>query len=369
MGPDEKKPREYGAGRVFKRWNSPNWYVGYNVKGKWVVESSHSPNDAVAKRILRVRMGDLESGRPVPTVRRCTFEDMAELLSNDYVNNGRRTLNRVLHSVAHLRQTFGSDKASAITTDRIEAYRAARLTEGAASATVRMELSALKRMFRLARRHGRLHEVPDFECPTPNNARQGFFEDAELRRVVEHLPEPLRPLTLFAYLTGWRWGEVRSLRWAQVDLQAGTVRLEVGTTKNGEGREFPLSPGSELDAVLRDQRRLTSELELSRGWVRPEDRVPWVFHRQGREIRTKDAAWRVACREAGVPGRLFHDLRRTAVRNLERAGVPRSWAMKLTGHKTESVYRRYAIVADQDLRDGVARLTAWQAEQRKRGAR
>ena len=75
------------------------------------------------------------------------------------------------------------------------------------------------------------------------------------------------------------------------------------------------------------------------------------------------------CRKAGVPGRLFHDLRRTAVRNLERAGVPRSWGMRLTGHRTEAVFRRYAIVAEQDLRDGVERLAAWQAAERRRAGR
>jgi integrase len=90
--------------------------------------------------------------------------------------------------------------------------------------------------------------------------------------------------------------------------------------------------------------------------------VPWVFHRDGEPILSFHHAWRRACREAGVPGRLFHDLRRTAVRNLERAGVPRSVAMKLVGHKTESVYRRYAIVAESDLREGVEKLAAKRTE-------
>jgi integrase len=75
--------------------------------------------------------------------------------------------------------------------------------------------------------------------------------------------------------------------------------------------------------------------------------VPWLFHREGKPIRSMHAAWRSACERAKVPGRLMHDFRRTAVRNFERAGVPRSVAMKLTGHKTETVYQRYAIVSER----------------------
>ena len=75
-------------------------------------------------------------------------------------------------------------------------------------------------------------------------------------------------------------------------------------------------------------------------------------------IRDFRKVWKNACAAAGVPGRIPHDLRRTAVRNLERAGVPRSVAMQLTGHKTESVYRRYAIVSESDLAEGTAKLAA-----------
>ena len=105
--------------------------------------------------------------------------------------------------------------------------------------------------------------------------------------------------------------------------------------------------------LLRTQREETAALERATGQI-----VPCVFHRQGRPVKDLDDAWRRACRDAGVPGRLFHDLRRTAVRNLERARVPRSVAMKLTEHLTESVYKRYAIVSEADLAEGVAKLAA-----------
>lgn len=360
----ERKPRgKRGDGVVFKR-GSVLWvryYAGPPGKRERIEESSGSANERVARNLLRTRLADVQAGRPAPVTRRCTFEDLVGLLRDDYLVNGRRSLRRALLAVEHLRGTFGRDLATSITTDRIVAYQAARLAAGAAPASVHIELAALKRMLRLAGRHGRVHQVPDFENPTPNNARKGFFEEDDLRRVLEHLPEYLRPLVLFAYHTGWRRGEVVGLRWSQVDLNARTVRLEPGTTKNQDGRLFPLAPGSEPEAVLREQREQTTALERTTSSL-----IPHVFHRGGQPIRDFYRAWRSACRKAGVPGRIFHDFRRTAVRNLERAGVPRSWAKKLTGHKTDSVYQRYAIVDERDLRDGVARLAAWQQEHGRR---
>ena len=164
-----------------------------------------------------------------------------------------------------------------------------------------------------------------------------------------------------AYLTGWRVkSEVLTLEWRQVDFAAGEVRLEPNTTKNKEGRTFPFTKG--LRALLESQHQEHKRL-TKRGYV-----VPWVFFRmvaderrgekKPRRIVSFIKAFKTACRRAGCPGRIPHDLRRTAVRNLERAGVPRSVAMKLTGHKTESVYRRYAIADDRDLRVAVERLEA-----------
>ncbi|PYU90803.1 MAG: site-specific integrase, partial [Acidobacteria bacterium] len=146
----------------------------------------------------------------------------------------------------------------------------------------------------------------------------------------------------------------------QVDFNAGMVRLEPGTTKNDEGRTFPFSIFPALKALLERQRDRTDALQQATGQI-----IPWVFHRNGRPIKDYRKAWRKACDAAGIPGRIPHDFRRTAVRNLERAGVPRSVAMKLTGHLTESVYRRYAIASEGDLAEGVAKLAAHQEAQAK----
>jgi integrase len=109
----------------------------------------------------------------------------------------------------------------------------------------------------------------------------------------------------------------------------------------------------ELRAVLERRLQVTRRCERAQGRI-----IALVFHRNGREIKAMRRSWTSACRQAGVPALLLHDLRRSAVRNLERASVSRSVAMKLTGHKTENVYRRYAIVAEGDLIQAGQKLSA-----------
>jgi integrase len=181
------------------------------------------------------------------------------------------------------------------------------------------------------------------------NVRIGFFERDQFEAVLRHLRAPLRPLMTFFYITGCRKSEGLTLKWRQIDFRNGTVLLDPGTTKNDEGRVFPFT--QELRELLEAQRAATDLLQREKGIV-----CPWVFHRKGQPIKSYDGAWRSACKKAGFPGRHVHDFRRTTVRRLEQAGVSRSVGMKLTGHKTESVYRRYAIVSKSDLEDAARRL-------------
>ena len=119
---------------------------------------------------------------------------------------------------------------------------------------------------------------------------------------------------------------------------------------------FPLTP--ELREVLERQREATTAFEQARGVI-----VPWLFHRKGKQVKSFLKAWKKACQEAGAPSLIPHDLRRTAVRNLERAAVPRSSAMQLTGHKTEAVYRRYAIVDEAMLTEAAEKLSRFHQAQ------
>lgn len=202
-----------------------------------------------------------------------------------------------------------------------------------------------------------------------NNARDVFYTEAEVAAVRAELPPGLRNLWTVCAWTGWRRDELFHLQWSQVDFAAGVIRLNVGTTKNREGREVPFDVVPELVAALEAQRDYTRDVERQAGQI-----VTHVFHRSGKPIKRMDVSRQQACRRAGVldaTGRpkLLHDLRRTAARNLTRAGVPRHVAMKILGLKTESMWRRYSIVETEDLRDGMAKVLQFKTAKPARSVR
>ena len=361
----KKSRRGRGTGSVFKKKRSPYWYIRYrDARGRRLTESSRSLTKADAERQLRERLQRVDRGEN-PSPHRVTFDQLLKDMILDREVRGCRSR----PPVKRLIEAFGSMRATMINGSAILAYETKRLkADGAARATVNQELASLRRMFNLGVDNGLLlpSQMPRIKTPNPRNARQGFFEEADFAAILEELPEYLIPPISFGYFTGWRVrSEVLPMRWSQVDFHSGMVRLEPNTTKNNEGREFPFAALPGLNHLLEQQRERTRSLEKETSRI-----IPWVFHRKGERIRGYRSQWETA-REAasraapddatGLPrvdlgDRLVHDLRRTAVRNLERAGVPRSVAMKLTGHKTEAVYRRYAIVAKSDLEEGVAKL-------------
>jgi integrase len=342
--------RRRGLGEI--RLRGRIFWIGYSFHGKVYRESSRSTERRDAVLLLRKRLGEVGRGKLIgPDAEKVTFDDLQQLVLTDYRVNGRKSVRRAEIAFQRLEQFFGLYRALEITPDRIKAYIESRQEAGLRAATIQCELALLKRGFTLAFEAGKLPNRPHVPSLEVRNTRQGFFEAAECQELLKHLPPYLTGFVEFLYLTGWRLGEVLTLRWAQVDFQAGLVRLEPGTTKNDEGRSFPFAVLPRLEAILRQQRELTTKLERETGQI-----VPLVFHRDGQPLGDLRGPWKKACKAIGLPNRIMHDFRRTAVRNLERAGVPRSVAMKLTGHKTESVYRRYAIVSEADLREGVAKL-------------
>jgi integrase len=341
-----------------ERKASAVWWIRWHHRGKKYQESSESTNENEAKRLLKKRLGEAAIGRPIgPQIEKTTFEDLEKILLDNYRANGRRSINRIEDAFNHLREYFAETRAIDLTNDRVVAYVASRREAGAAAATVNRELAALKRAFSLAEDAGRVVRRLRISALHEDNARTGFFEPEQFEAVVANPPEFLKPAIRTAYITGWRVpSEVLTRQRHHVDLDAGWLRLDPGETKNSEGRNFPLT--RELREILQQLIEQTRAFELATGQI-----VPWLFHRKGKPIKDFRGAWAIACKAAGVPNRIPHDFRRTAVRNLERAGVPRSAAMKMTGHKTEAVYRRYAIVDEAMLQESAAKLSALHRQQ------
>jgi integrase len=327
----------------------------YDARGRRHRDTVQAPTRKEAERILKQREGDLAHGRVIYSpADRVLFDDLTAALVSDYQINRKRSLGKAEKSVEHLTQFFGGWRAVNITAQQVRAYIVQRQQAGFANGSVNRELAALKRAFRLAVEAKVLSAdaVPHIALLKEAPPRRGFFEREQFEAVRRHLPVALKSLVTVACITGWRIrSEILPMQWRQVDLAAETIRLDPGSTKNDEGRLFVMTP--ELKATLAAQWADTDALQRATGQI-----IPFVFHRNGNRIKSFRRAWLLACKQAGVPGRIPHDFRRTAVRNLERAGIARSVAMKMVGHKTESIYRRYAIVSEGDLREAAKKLAS-----------
>ena len=378
-------------GNVYRRQGSKKLWIKYLQHGRVIRESTETENLVEARRLLRNREGQVAHGMPVaPDVGRITLDEATKDILNDYAMNRKKTLQGTKRLIElHLAPYFGNRRLISITTSDLRAYVTKRLAEGyvvrrkragkravgespleevrqpVSAAQVNRELTVLKRMFSLAIQAAKLHTKPHFPMLRENNVRKGFFERDQYLSVRKHLPEAMRPIVTFAYVTGWRINsEVLPLQWRQVDLAAGEVRLDPGTTKNGEGRVFYLTP--ELKALLQEQRDRADQIQRDNAMI-----VQHVFFHDksmkdgGPALRTGKSisghgfyqAWRRARLTAGCPGSIPHDFRRTAIRNMVRAGIPERVAMALSGHKTRSVFDRYNIVSEGDLREAARRLS------------
>jgi integrase len=336
-------------GRIYQRGHI--WWIQYYGQGQLFRESSRSSLKSAAISLLRLREGEIGQGRiPALMAERTTFEELAYLFLQDYQINGRKTLQRAQELTARLRKTFGRFRACRITSEDIRGYIVRRQTEGLANSTINRELAALKRMFRLASQ-----QTPPSVITTPhiphlqeNNVRQGFFTEDEYKVLRGILPDHVKVPLIIAYWTGMRTGEVLKLQWDHLDMEQGLLRLEPGTTKNNRGRLIPL-----VREVIEGLWQWKQET------LRRYPTCIWVCHYRGERLRqVPRKRWIKACDRAGLKGKLFHDLRRTAVRNMVRAGISERVAMVISGHQTRSIFDRYHIVSQTDLVAAKQRLEA-----------
>jgi integrase len=390
-----------GQGQLFQRTYKATdgtirtcrtWTIRWYRHGIPFEESTEFTRKGDALNLLKLRNGDVAKGKPItPAQFKLTFDEAAKTVLDDFKANGKRSLAVVERRInKHLLPYFGGRRLSDISADHVLAYIAKRqadteivrraYTQTRKDGTVRQvpeqrrtiarisnaeinrELQVLKRCFSLALKHGKIFTKPEIPMLRESAPRSGFFDRAQIEAVCRHLPADVQNLVRFGFITGWRMAsEAQRLEWHQVDFAAGTVSLLPGTTKNRQGRTFKMT--ADLRRLLETQRAAADVAQREHTCV-----VPWVFFRlvakgrrgpkQPKPITTFTVAWRHACRAAGLPGRIPHDLRRSSIRVMVRAGISTHVAMQLAGHRTPSIFRRYDIVSETDLTEAAAKLDA-----------
>jgi integrase len=275
------------------------------------------------------------------------MNQLAEAYLRDY-----RVMKRKSSQIAewrwskHLKPFFGHLRAVQVDTDLINKYIDSRQSDGAEDATINRELSAIKRMFTLGIRGKKVLGTPYVPRLAERNVRKGFVEDEQFARLAEACAEVglwMRCLLECGYTYGWRSGELKSLRCAQVDLVGGTIRLNAGETKNDAARVVKMTAAVRV---------LLTALCAGKG------QEEFVFTRDDKSIvKSFRGTWTAVNEKAGTDI-LFHDLRRSAVRNMVRGGISENVAMGISGHKTRAVFDRYNIVSERDLDDAVTKLEA-----------
>jgi integrase len=359
-----------GQGSLIRYEGSGIWYSAYCVRGKEHRESTRTEDLRQAKRVHRQLLDKVAADRQglkkflSPVDRGLRVGEVLDWLAADYRLRHKESPQFRSH-LKPVRAHFDDWLVIDLMDESIDAYIEERLEADKGAATINRETQILGQALRLALKRRRIPSMPSIRHLPENNTRQGFFERPEFETLVAVLPNYLEDFTRFAYLTGWRKGEILSLRWADVDRDCGAIRLRPEASKNGKGRIMVLD--GELEALI--ERRWKARLIERDGKPYVTD---LVFHRDGEPVGDFRKAWATACFDAELvepvldgngtpvldkngepklrPSKLFHDLRRTAARNMVRAGVPERVAMEIIGHRTRSMFDRYNIVSEDDLR-------------------
>jgi integrase len=339
-----------GKGRIFKRGS--RWWIAFSHRGEFR-QSAGTREEA--RTLLRARLAEITSDRFKPEDTRLAVKTLLDSYVKSLRMREAKSLISLLSHLKPIEKAFGNLRVAELSIRRFEAYQEARLSE-VGKATVDREMEILRAALRLAHRQERISRVPYIPMFHVDNRRRGFFDPNDADNVLRNLPDELADFSLYAYLSGWRVSEIRSLRFDMVDFAARELRIP--DSKNGDGRTLTLE--GELMDLIEKRMRLRS-YETPEG---PAD-SPWIFHRKGKPVGDFRKAWKRACEAAGVPGKLFHDFRRTHTKNMNDAGVHDTVGMMVTGHKTRATYDRYNIKDLRNMRAALRDTQAYVASVRK----
>ena len=318
-------------GHIYKRGNT--WWIKYHVGGEARYESSGSNKREDARDLLRKRLG-----APATAKGSVTVGSLLDDLKAYYDASKRADYDA---SFQHLYKGLGDVRAARLTTAGVNQYVAKRQSVGAAANnTVNRELAILRRAFSFGAESTppRVASIPRFKLLKPGAARTGFITFEDYNKIKGHLPDWFVGPFVVGFYTGARLEEIFSITHDSVDLAASEIMLKAADTKTGEGRHLPIY--GDMVQIVKDA--------ISRRFPG----CPYLFHRAGTPLYQGRIwrAWKACVISAGYPNLMFHDLRRSAIRNMVRAGIPEKVAMTVSGHKSRSIFARYNIVDGDDVR-------------------
>jgi len=370
------------TGYIYKKNDTRFYWMGIGFRGRMLHKSTGETDGKKAAARLRAWCGELDAADagyttvPGPEANRVTVNERLDWLEGDYELRRVRSLPQVRSHLVPIREWFGPLKAVDVAARDVDDYIRARAANRVApvpgrkrrrghhttrkarlsAATINRGLQLLGQALRpFLQEHGR--PVPKIRRLPEDNAREGFAERAEFEAIVRALPEDLQDFARWQYATAWRPGESKSLKWADVERDARAIRLSWRSAKTKKARRMALE--GDLWALI--ERRWAGRVVTAADGSQAIS--PLVFHRDGRQVGNFSKAWKTACGAAGAPQRHLYDFRRSGLRNMVRAGVDPAIAMKISGHRTRATFDRYNIVSDDDIRDAMAKTSAYLRQQ------
>ena len=340
------------SGKAYQRHG--RWWISYRFRGQEVRQSvarvlgrpPQEISELDAKRCLQARLADIATQRFVGArEERLTVAQVIDEWLLALETRRAKSLRTLRAHSAHPKRLLGHLRASTLRAADLDAYVRQRRDEGLSDGSLHTEIGEVMAALNLARKRERLARVPARPTLPMSRARQGFLEPDQFQAIGTHLAPADRAFAEFAYYTGWRPNEIAGLRWAWVDHREHELR--VPDTKNGRPKSTPL-PGP-LWAII--ERRWEAR--------KVGDRLAdHVFHVAGRPVSSTHwcRMWRAACTAAGLGGWIFYDLKRSALRNMIRAGVEQTVAKRIAGIVTDSIFARYNITSREDKLDALAKV-------------
>jgi integrase len=343
--------RERGSGGLIKIKDCRYWYAIFQRDGRQVRVSTKTEVKAKALTKLRKLISDSERGiTPESDLKKIKYAYLRAGLLANYNEQGKRSLqtladgSETIWGLKPLDDFFKGMSVAQITPESAREFMRKRKAKNLSNDTINGSLRLLRRMLMIAHEDGKIHSVPKIRMLPNSPARKGFLPPESFDKLIAELPANLKPLVTFLYHSGVRLGEAKQIGWSQVQWsdrnEDALIVLEDEQTKNGEPRIIPVTD-FELLRMLRESKKKNG----------------LVF-----DTTNLRKAWRKACVAAGLgtitvvekmdpvyTGLIIHDLRRSAVRNMMNAGVGESVAMKISGHKTNNVFKRYHIVSADDV--------------------